>query len=202
MVERGYGLNASRLTGSEVVYTCTSSERMMSYDYEAFMGRTKDQGMSMQCVAYSISAVVEWFWRSCGTSGVFDIGGLYNSRQDKRQGGMSFLEALDNMSVGGSFSGGVQLGGYVMLQTRDQMEDFLVGTGPFIFGLPVRSPGSMIFWQGGSLSGYHAVCCCGYTPEGLRLLNSWGSSYGEGGYATLSWDDIGLILEAWGLLIV
>ena len=35
--------------------------------------------------------------------------------------------------------------------------------------------------------GGHAVLVCGYTPEGVIIQNSWGTSWGSKGFAILPW---------------
>ena len=45
--------------------------------------------------------------------------------------------------------------------------------------------------QGEPIVGGHAMCAVGYSPDGLRIVNSWSASWGEGGFATLSWEYVG-----------
>ncbi len=40
----------------------------------------------------------------------------------------------------------------------------------------------------GALQGGHAIAAFGYTPSGLLIENSWGTSWGNRGWATLAWD--------------
>ena len=39
----------------------------------------------------------------------------------------------------------------------------------------------------GTLQGYHAVTALGYDAGGVRVENQWGTYWGDGGWATLSW---------------
>jgi hypothetical protein len=49
----------------------------------------------------------------------------------------------------------------------------------------------------GQYLGGHAVTALGYDSSGLRVENSWGQSWGDGGYATLSWSFVnGFVEEA------
>ena len=43
----------------------------------------------------------------------------------------------------------------------------------------------------GPVLGGHALVAVGYNPTGLVVENSWGSTWGAGGYATLGWDFVG-----------
>ena len=199
---RGTGLVLSRLDGSERVYGLPDGYKpLRSYSYRDFMYSVHDQGSRNSCVAESIGAVIEWFWKTARRPAVFDVDALYSRRTTEGDLGMSFKEALASMVKDGySHSGVVEhLYDYVMLRSRTLMEAFLVTDGPFIMGLPVFDSSKEDFWHGSALEGYHAVVCSGFTPSGMEILNSWGSSYGDHGYSEVSWDDVGLIQEAWGL---
>jgi Papain family cysteine protease/IPT/TIG domain len=74
----------------------------------------------------------------------------------------------------------------------------LAGGQPVVIGLAVHSgfgalsPTNQV-WRlanttGKSLLGYHAIVAVGYDATGLRIENSWGTSWGAGGFATLAWD--------------
>jgi len=43
--------------------------------------------------------------------------------------------------------------------------------------------------KGAKVVGGHAVLVCGYNDKGLQILNSWGETFGEYGFATLRWSD-------------
>lgn len=46
--------------------------------------------------------------------------------------------------------------------------------------------------------GYHAVCACGYTAEGIIIQNSWSEAWGHKGFAVLPWDYP--LTEAWSVV--
>jgi hypothetical protein len=49
----------------------------------------------------------------------------------------------------------------------------------------------------GSMLGGHAIVAVGYNTTGLVIENSWGTSWGAAGYATLAWDFVGrYVMEA------
>lgn len=49
----------------------------------------------------------------------------------------------------------------------------------------------------GTLLGYHEVLAIGYDATGVRIQNSWGTSWGDAGFATLGWDFVaGYSLDA------
>ena len=46
-------------------------------------------------------------------------------------------------------------------------------------------------WQcTGESRGLHYVFACGYDKDALVLVNSWGSSWGDGGFAYMAWDAV------------
>ena len=67
---------------------------------------------------------------------------------------------------------------------------------PVVIGIPVYSNFYSVstanrgLYTGatGSFQGYHALTALGYDATGLRIENSWGPRWGDGGFATLSWD--------------
>lgn len=199
---RASGLVLSCLDGTERVYSLPEGYApLRSYSYREFMGPVKDQGMSSTCVAQSIGYVLEWFWRVSRRPGVFDVDELYSRRAPSSCAGMSLKEALTSLvDIGYTHSGVVErLDSFVLLRSRSLMEAFLVADGPFVLGLPVFDSRQVDFWHGASLEGFHSVVCTGFSADGLELLNSWGAAYGDAGYSILSWEDVGLIQEAWGL---
>jgi len=38
--------------------------------------------------------------------------------------------------------------------------------------------------------GGHAVCCCGFDPNGVYICNSWGPHWGDCGYGLVTWDKV------------
>jgi hypothetical protein len=81
---------------------------------------------------------------------------------------------------------------------RAAMQAALASGQPIVIGIPVHSgfgglsPTRQV-WRladtaGKSLLGYHALVALGYDSTGLRIENSWGTSWGAAGFATLGWD--------------
>lgn len=198
------GLILSTLDGTESVYSAgaVSCNDCSAYSYRDVMSSVKDQGSTSRCVAFSVAQVVEWFYRTCGVSRpVFDIDDFYGRRSGVD--GMSFKEAVlllrgDGFRLNGRAESVVD---GVMITSRRSMCEFVLGNGPVLLGLPVfDDSGVTSFWRGGSFKGYHAVVGVGYDSDGVELLNSWGGSYGDGGYAVLPWGEFNLVKECWGLL--
>jgi hypothetical protein len=79
--------------------------------------------------------------------------------------------------------------------TQQSIEAAVAADEPVVIGFPVYdnfmylSPANHGFYSGigGSYDGGHAVTVLGYDSTGVRIENSWGTSWGDSGFATLSW---------------
>jgi hypothetical protein len=79
--------------------------------------------------------------------------------------------------------------------TQQSIESALADGRPVVVGFPVdysfESLGATNhgYYAGlsGQTLGLHGVAALGYDASGLRIENSWGSRWGDHGYATLSW---------------
>lgn len=90
---------------------------------------------------------------------------------------------------------------YARIYDLDTLKKCLVTYGPIFMALPVYNQGST-FWKGGSLLGGHAVPIVGYTTDSLVIKNSWGTSWGNNGYAELSNEDFHIANEIWTIINV
>ena len=200
-----FGLELSTLTGKEPVYSAQIQQRtLQNYSFEKYIKTVKDQGQTSMCVPFSISQIVEWYWRTSGMKNPqMDKSGFYAQRAIKSSNGMSFKEALELMMNKGYVLDKIhteRIYGYCRIPSKLLMQDCLVAYAPFLIGVPVYDSTTTEFWKpSGTMEGYHAVVAVGFDDEGLRILNSWGTSYGEGGFANFPWKDLDLIKEAWGI---
>lgn len=200
-----FGLELSTLTGKEPVYSAQIQQRtLQNYSFEKYIKTVKDQGQTSMCVPFSISQIVEWYWRTSGMKNPqMDKSGFYAQRAIKNSNGMSFKEALELMMNKGYVLDKIHtehIYGYCRIPSKLLMQDYLVAYAPFLLGVPVYDSTTTEFWKpSGTMEGFHAVVAVGFNDEGLRILNSWGTSYGEGGFANFPWKDLDLIKEAWGI---
>jgi C1A family cysteine protease len=49
------------------------------------------------------------------------------------------------------------------------------------------------------LCGGHCMCGVAYDSTGLRLMNSWGTGWGDGGFVTVPWAYVAQATECWAL---
>lgn len=42
-------------------------------------------------------------------------------------------------------------------------------------------------WPDEKGTGYHAIAAIGYDERGIKIQNSWGTGWGDGGFAILLW---------------
>lgn len=199
------GLKLSELSGNEPIFKVQRSdvrkELPTEYSFREFITSVKDQGATSMCVPLAIVQVLEWYWRTSGLSKPkVDPYQIFSARTS--DDGMSFAQALAFIKSVGYLLNGVPetIKSYYLIPSRILMQEHLLYS-PFLVALPVYNSKGLDFWKGGTLEGYHAVTVIGYSERGLSFVNSWGYSYGNGGFWLLPWDDVPLIKEAWGMLL-
>lgn len=87
--------------------------------------------------------------------------------------------------------------------TQMSIEAALAAGDPVVIGFPVYdnfmtldgSGGGFYAVPAGPYDGGHAVTALGYNSTGLRVENSWGTSWGDSGYATLSWSFVNAYVD-------
>lgn len=78
--------------------------------------------------------------------------------------------------------------------TQNGIKTALAANHPVVLGIPVYynfflvgSENDTYTSMSGAFHGYHAINALGYDSTGVRIQNSWGTSWGRSGFATLSW---------------
>lgn len=200
-----FGCNLSIMTGKEREFTPSYDISIPeAFTYEPYIGKVKDQGDSFMCVPYAISTLIEFYWEMNGQKHRdFDIKTLYNTRALKAQEGMSLKEALMSLKILGYRMEGIPyspIGDFVTIGSSLALKAFMTFN-PVLLTLPVYDEYWEEFWEPRrEVKAYHAVLAIGYSPEGIRIQNSWGTSYGDGGRSTIPWADFIHLKEAWGIL--
>lgn len=213
-----YGFSPSKIDGTENVIDNMSKYQSLNipeeYTYQPFMGLIKNQGTTSTCVPNSISSVVDWKNKMNGVHRDMSIDYIYEQRSNSDDNGMSIKEALSFMKNYGYVSNdeykkldketlkkkGTKIVFYARLLSFLYMKKSLVINGPLVIALPVYDSNRIDFWNGSNFEGGHAVCCVGYDKDGFIIKNSWGASWGDGGYTHLPYEETNKIYEAWALI--
>lgn len=210
-----YGCNPSKLDGTEIIIddVLENMDIPKRYSYSSFLPGVYNQGNTYTCVPHAISAFVDWYNGINGIKKDMSIDWIYDCREDKDGDGMTLKEALKYIKKVGYITKQdykdikkgespelEQINMYGMLKSVVAMQRSLLANGPFILALPVYNSSRSDFWNGSNFEGGHAVACVGYDEYGLIIRNSWGSSWGNGGYCTLPYEQVNKMYEAWALI--
>jgi hypothetical protein len=210
-----YGCKPSKIDGTEIIIddVLENMEIPTSYSYAGYLPVAYNQGHRPTCVPHAISAFVDWYNGINCIDKDMSIDWIFDCRENKEGEGMSIKEALKYIRKVGYTSKQDyknirkgespeldQINMYGMLNSIFAMKRSLLVNGPFILALPVYDSNRSDFWNGSNFEGGHAVACVGYDDYGLIIRNSWGPTWGSGGYCTLPYDQINKIYEAWALI--
>lgn len=192
-----------------------------AYSYLPFMSPIMNQGAESTCVPHSISAIYDYYTAmnhpESTNAGKFKASGIaihqiYNARTN-RGDGMSYKEAFEFCRKKGvvtekeykekNFDNPQKILMYGRIMSLEVMKRALVANGPCPIATYVRDLDAPEFWNGRGNYGGHATCLIGYSDskEAFILRNSWGKSFGQGGYVWFPYKDFNKILEAWTVII-
>lgn len=205
-----YGWTPSKLDGTESKFIEPKNLKIPNeYSYVNNLPIIENQGNTNMCVVYALSAHLDWNYNidhgvNNKSSVKIDKHKLYDIRENKLEdSGMTFKEALDFLKKKGitSKNGLIKIDRYLKVNSFIALKYALIMNGPCVAGLYVRNPDANDFWNGGStIYGGHAVAIVGYNEKGFIIRNSWGISYGEGGYSILKYEDFNKIIECWTIV--
>lgn len=175
-------------------------------DGRGFCTWTEDQGSTSQCAAYSTTSFAEnILWRITHKPTQLDPAKVYNYAKQIDGDPTGDGTTLDCAILGllnvypNLFDKGTQP--KLICAAFGSMNDIkfaLHRYGCMIGGFNIttdwyrcnKDSNGWIPSNGGQFIGGHAVLVCGYNENGLQIQNSWGSSWGDCGMATLRWDDV------------
>jgi len=205
-----YGWAPSKLDGTESKFIEPKNLKIPNeYSYVNNLPLVENQGNTNMCVVYALSAHLDWNYNidhgvNNKSSVKIDKHKLYDIRENKLEdSGMTFKEALDFLKKKGitSKNGLIKIDRYLKVNSFLALKYALIMNGPCVAGLYVRNPDANDFWNGGStIYGGHAIAIVGYNEKGFIIRNSWGTSYGEGGYFILKYEDFNKIIECWTIV--
>jgi len=173
------------------------------YDLSKELPGIRDQGNIPKCVSCSVTDML--FWRLHSENRVLTSKDdfIFNKREDKNMEGMTPKEAFEiAKKIGVSASGGnFNLKLFARVGSADIAKKSIFVYGPVLVALPCYDEKSNEFWvKSGKLNGGHAVTLVGWDIKGFILRNSWGRSYGNGGYFPLPFESFNQCLESWVLI--
>ena len=164
----------------------------------AYNTAVENQEAKPWCAAYAASSYAEnLLWRKRGYQVQIDPAPLYAYAKtvdgDPDGDGTTLESALGALVKYGHFDpsickirsfGGVPFGNSTGL---DDLKYAIHRYGVCVIGMDIDSswfsPVKGVVRGGGEGQGGHAVCCTGYDPQGVIVLNSWGPEWGHDGFA-------------------
>jgi hypothetical protein len=167
-----------------------------------------DQGSSPMCVAYSAAGEQGWYdLRDTGLA-LFDEALFFRQIGGTASGAVIRDALARRLSAGYPVSGHPELAASHRIAAYSSVPvtqaDFcaaILSFGPVVIGTPWASswfhPVDDVLPAFDRAVGGHAILAVGWDAAGLRLRNSWGADWGQGGEATLAWDELGHVREAW-----
>ena len=167
-------------------------------DLRDYCTPTEDQGAKPWCAAYAAAQWAENIkWRLTDSPPNYDPAPIYRfakSIDGDPQGDGTTLQAVLEYVRRNIFS---NPGGKVMtirptrLAVRYAVHKYGCILGGFDIDSSwwgVKKDTPIITGKGAAHQGGHAVLICGYDKQGVWIQNSWGTKWGEWGFAKIPWD--------------
>lgn len=190
-----YGYIKSELHQSDVLIR--GGGYPMYYECKGALGAVRDQGSEPKCVSVCMTDMVNYRCKYNNSGQIKDDSIFFDNRPNKHLQGMSPKDAFHQCRDGlVSF---YRARSYSRLQSVDAIKHAIASHGPVMIAMLVKSIHDD-FWNGRDNYGGHAVLLTGYYKDGFTLRNSWGPTYGAGGYIKLPYECFNCILEAWCLI--
>ena len=169
------------------------------------MPPVRDQGMESTCVCQTLTGMLDvqknsedGIMNRCNN---FSINELYEQRSNKPQNGMSIKEALSILKHRGLNN--EKIDNYALCTSIANAKQALIANGPLAIGMMVYDNGTDEYWiRKGTQLGGHCTMLVGFDKDGFIMRNSWGTSYGNEGYITLSYSDFNkYCMECWTITL-
>ncbi len=191
------------------------TNRRTSYSYpssfEHDMRKVRDQGSQGSCVGMSLAAMKEKQEQlDIGFNEYMSPQYIYNQRDGyPSSSGMNFREAFDIVKAGGvvpesyypygstksitsamrTVAKNYKIDSYASIRSIEALKDAIYNNGPAIIGVPCYDSDARMWHPKSSsdrIEGYHAMTVVGYTTQGFKIRNSWGTSWNGDGHTFLS----------------
>ena len=203
------GCSPSTMNGLEQKYQPSKNLPLpVEYSFESQMPPVLDQGKMNMCVPYALGSRIDWHINmdkktKCKDNNV-DKKDIYSARNDKGDNGMTLKDALHFIKTKGVKTGvgHVKINHYAVVGSELALKHALISNGPCVAGLRCYNSTNE-FWNKGfneTMLGGHAVCIVGYNKDGFILRNSWGKTWGKGGYKLMKYKDFDKFFEIWTII--
>ena len=197
-----YGYIQSQLDGTEHIFNIDSKiEIPDEYTWEDILPPVKNQGNTQTCVCQSLTCILD-FITNCdnntpGEANGYSVNELYNMRSNKPQEGMSIKEGMDILKKKGL--NGMKINSYAIVPSAIAAKTAIMMFGPIAIGTLAYDGDPTYYWkERGKCMGGHAATLVGFDKKHFIVRNSWGKSWGNHGYAKMSYNDFEkYVLEAW-----
>lgn len=173
-----------------------------SADLSPFVKDCYNQGQEGSCVAYSSAGMMSVFEDERSNSWIkLNAEECYVACGGSGQNGISTVDALNWIEQKGFGDLGdqkrYQIATYAFADPRtpegwNSLRAALAANLPCVIALLLPSDFGAQFGASGDCTstvitnGYHQVCAIGYTDDSLRILNSWGPTWGKQGTGSIS----------------
>lgn len=145
-----------------------------------------DQGAEPICVSATLYEMIRYnLWLLKQKANI--------TRKTLFTGGEKGMKVLDGLQLAKDKG---YIAHYYIIGSEESAKRAILAKGVLLAVLPCKNDSSE-FWKDGTTIGYHAVSIVGFDQEGFLIKNTWGISWGQGGYTTLKYQDFNFIKELW-----
>ena len=202
-----FGFKKSKLDGNENIFSAPSQMSLPeAFSLKNYLPKVMDQGSNPTCVPCSLSANINWKLnlehgdnKMDNKVKIFEIFDPYGDEY-----GMTFKDAFSHLKNEGvsTTEGNFKIKRYAMIKSGLALKYAIYANGPCVGALPVYDTYSSKFWDKnrGEFLGGHAIAIVGWNNEGFIIRNSWGTSYGDKGYAVIPYEEINRFYEIWTVI--
>lgn len=193
-----------------------SLEMPLNYSYLNCMSEIRDQGSTSTCVPQALSAVYDYWWNMKHPNEYndkfkqikFPIDLIYNLREGNTDG-MTYKNAFEickeNKKFKKKYTEDINISKWARVNNIIYAKRCILMNGPILISTLVYNQNQIEYWKnnGRNYIGGHAVSLIGYDDkkEAFILRNSWGTSYGDNGYAWFPYEDFNKVLECWTCIL-
>ena len=191
-----FGYIKSKLDGTEYEFKPKQSIQIPEkFSYQNILKPIINQGNQNICVSCSIDCFLNFQENIINQTPKFD-NKIHINYVDMTSNGIQIKQALSQLYHQNIISGYYKVGNFEIAKIA------LMVNGPLIIGLPVYNSSITKFWlpnYNREIEGYHAVAIVGFNTQGMIIRNSWGTSYGQKGYAIIDYSEVSNVIELWSM---